>query len=67
MARSNILLAYKTNRPGHSSQTTNRTKQRDDAKERKENGNKKWQTKYFIEAGENWVYSNPLLNRINQA
>ncbi|XP_021918104.1 oxysterol-binding protein-related protein 9 isoform X2 [Zootermopsis nevadensis] len=39
-------------------------KQRDEAKERKERGFK-WETMLFQEAGENWVYKNPLIMRIS--
>ncbi|XP_069673311.1 oxysterol-binding protein-related protein 9 isoform X2 [Periplaneta americana] len=39
-------------------------KQRDEAKDRKERG-LKWETKLFQEAGENWVYTNPLVLRIS--
>uniref|UniRef100_A0A0L8GIU7 Oxysterol-binding protein n=1 Tax=Octopus bimaculoides TaxID=37653 RepID=A0A0L8GIU7_OCTBM len=38
-------------------------RQRDEAKERKEKGFV-WETKYFHEVGEHWVYDNPLLKRI---
>lgn len=40
-------------------------KQRDDAKKRKET-NTKWQTKYFIENDDHWVYKNPLKKRLQQ-
>ncbi|PNF20427.1 Oxysterol-binding protein-related protein 9 [Cryptotermes secundus] len=39
-------------------------KQRDEAKDRKERG-LKWETTMFQEAGENWVYKNPLIMRIS--
>ncbi|GAB1607369.1 oxysterol-binding protein-related protein 9-like isoform X1 [Argonauta hians] len=38
-------------------------RQRDEAKERKEKS-LVWETKYFHEVGEHWVYDNPLLKRI---
>lgn len=39
-------------------------KQRDEAKDRKERG-LKWEPMLFQEAGENWVYKNPLIMRIS--
>lgn len=39
-------------------------KQRDEAKDRKEKGIK-WETMLFQEAGDNWVYKNPLITRIS--
>jgi len=39
-------------------------KQRDEAKDRKEKG-VKWETMLFQEAGDNWVYKNPLMMRIS--
>jgi hypothetical protein len=39
--------------------------QRNDVKHRKET-NSKWQTKYFEEQGENWVYVKPLVKRLIQ-
>ncbi|KAI8774263.1 oxysterol-binding protein-related protein 9 isoform X1 [Biomphalaria glabrata] len=38
-------------------------RQRDEAKERKEQG-KKWETQFFHEVGEHWVYHNPLVKRL---
>ncbi len=38
-------------------------KQRDDVKLRKET-NSKWNTKYFEEQGENWIYNKPLVKRL---
>jgi hypothetical protein len=38
--------------------------QRDDAKSRKDK-NLKWNTKYFHEQGEHWIYVKPLINRLN--
>jgi len=38
-------------------------KQREEAKERKEQG-AKWETKHFHEVGEHWVYHRPLVNRL---
>ncbi|XP_059151876.1 oxysterol-binding protein-related protein 9-like isoform X2 [Physella acuta] len=38
-------------------------RQRDEAKERKDLG-KKWETQYFHEVGEHWVYRNPLIRRL---
>ncbi len=40
-------------------------KQRDDGKYRKET-NTKWQTHYFEEQGENWIYNKPLVKRLKQ-
>lgn len=40
-------------------------RQRDEAKERKESG-KKWETKYFHEVGEHWVYDSPLMKRLKR-
>ena len=40
-------------------------KQRDDSKQRKDE-NIKWQTKHFEEHGENWIYVNPLVNRLKK-
>lgn len=39
--------------------------QRDDAKYRREN-NIKWKPRYFQEQGENWIYVNPLVKRLQQ-
>ncbi|XP_046387861.1 oxysterol-binding protein-related protein 9 isoform X1 [Ischnura elegans] len=39
-------------------------RQREEAKERKESG-QKWETKVFHEAGENWVYCSPLGSRLS--
>ena len=41
-------------------------KQRDDAKQRKEN-NVKWQPKYFYEQGDSWVFVKPLSRRLAEA
>ncbi|XP_041358161.1 oxysterol-binding protein-related protein 9-like isoform X2 [Gigantopelta aegis] len=38
-------------------------RQREEAKDRKEKG-LKWETKYFHEVGEHWVYDRPLLQRL---
>ena len=40
-------------------------KQRDDAKYRKDN-NLKWKQRYFREDGENWIYLNPLIKRLQE-
>ncbi|XP_035825242.1 oxysterol-binding protein-related protein 9 isoform X2 [Aplysia californica] len=40
-------------------------RQRDEAKERKEQG-AKWETKFFHEVGEHWVYDNPLVKRVKK-
>jgi hypothetical protein len=40
-------------------------KQRDEVKQRKET-NSKWQTKYFQEQGENWIYVRPLIERLQK-
>lgn len=37
--------------------------QRNQAKSRKET-NTKWKPKHFVEDGENWIYINPLVKRI---
>lgn len=38
-------------------------RQRDEARDRKEKG-EKWETRHFHEVGEHWVYHDPLCRRI---